>query len=78
MLESAIGESVHIEFASLPNIRLPSDIVPSSRFYKLDTTDPANEMTGGGTYELSCQPGIGHNPVWETIESYTVKHWSSD
>jgi O-succinylbenzoate synthase len=77
MLESAIGESICIEFASLPNITMPNDISPSSRFYKEDTTSPHNEMTPGGTFTLSRQPGIGHNPAWERIRAFTVKRWDS-
>ncbi len=77
MLESAVGESICIEFASLPNIKLPSDIMPSCRFYQPDITEPENVMSRQGTYQLSQQPGIGHNPVWERVESYTVKRWES-
>ncbi|MEA2063809.1 MAG: o-succinylbenzoate synthase [Gemmatimonadota bacterium] len=75
MLESAIGESICIEFASLPNIEMPSDIFPSNRFYKVDTTEPYTEMSGDGTFYPSKKPGIGHDPDLDKIRSLTVKKW---
>ncbi len=75
MLESAIGEAICMEFATLPNILLPSDIVPSSRFYREDTTRPVPRMSIRGTFAPSSQPGIGYDPDPEQIRRLTVSRW---
>jgi len=75
MLESAIGEAICMEFATLPNIRLPSDIVPSDRFYAADTTRPVPVMSARGTFAPSSQPGIGYDPDLEQIGKRTVNRW---
>ncbi|HYE08227.1 MAG TPA: o-succinylbenzoate synthase [Planctomycetota bacterium] len=76
MLESAIGEAICMEFATLPNIRMPSDIFPSAHFYDDDTTSPLPTMSARGTFMPSTRPGIAYDPDWTAIARLTVKSWS--
>jgi len=77
MLESAVGETIAIHFATLPNICLPSDIFPSSRFYRDDITAKPLEMSTNGTFSpesVSCgdfEPD-GHKLSKYTIQAKTV------
>jgi len=77
MLESAIGEAICMEFATLPNIRLPSDIVPSDRFYARDTTRPRPVMSSRGTFLAASQPGFGYDVDLDEIRRLTVKRWAT-
>lgn len=77
MLESSLGEAICVEFASLPNIVVPSDLVPSDRFYSKDTTRPVTVLSPKGTFRLSTKPGLDYEVDEENVRSFTVKKWSS-
>ena len=51
MLESALGSSLCVEVATLPNFTYPGDLFPSSRFYVQDLCDPPVEITPRNTFE---------------------------
>ena len=51
MLESALGEAICIELATLENFTYPGDIFPSSRFYAPDLCQPENVLTPRMTFE---------------------------
>ena len=68
MLESAIGAAHCIALATLPNIRYPSDIFPTSRFYLEDLGQPAVQHSGPATFCASDQPGIGVMPNPKQLE----------
>ena len=53
MLESAVGASHCLTLATLPNVRYPSDIFPSDRFYQEDLGEPATRHSAPGQF---CAP----------------------
>lgn len=62
MLESAVGAHHCLALATLPNIRYPSDIFPSSRFYKEDLSEPEVRLSGPSEVTVSQEPGCGATP----------------
>lgn len=62
MLESAVGAAHCIALATLPNIHYPSDIFPTSRFYREDLGEPAVEHCAPSQFQASPQPGTGVVP----------------
>ena len=67
MMESAVGQSFNIALATLPNIRYPSDIFPSSRFYQEDLGRPQIELSGPSQVRASSEPGTGCEPDLERL-----------
>ncbi len=51
MLESALGASLCVEVATLPNFTFPGGLSPSSRFYTQDLCDPPLTLTERLTFE---------------------------
>jgi len=68
MLESAVGQSHSLALATLPNIRYPSDIFPTNRFYEEDLAEPRMELSGPSRVEASARPGIGCRPNSERLK----------
>lgn len=62
MLESAVGQASAVTLATLDNIQYPSDIFPSSRFYRQDLGTPAMVHSGPSQFTASELPGIGVAP----------------
>lgn len=62
MLESAIGASHCLALATLPNIKYPSDIFPSDRFYTKDLATPAMVHSAPSQFTANPGPGIGAVP----------------
>jgi len=73
MLESAVGASHCVALASLPNIRYPSDIFPTERFYRRDLADPPMRFSAPSQFTASAGPGIGAEPRAEMIESCALE-----
>jgi len=73
MLESAIGQSFNMALATLPNIRYPSDIFPSERFYREDLGEPPITLSGPSRVTASMEPGIGCEPHPERLKRLTVE-----
>lgn len=78
MLESAVGASVCKALGTLPNMKYPSDVFPSSRFYTEDLSTPEIVLSGPSQMTLSDTPGIGAEPdperlVRQTVEKATVR-----
>jgi len=73
MLESAVGMSHNIALATLDNIRYPSDIFPTSRFYREDLAKP--EIILSGPSQVTAQPGagIGVDPDPRQLDKLTVE-----
>jgi O-succinylbenzoate synthase len=74
MLESAVGASHCIALATLPNIRYPSDIFPSRRFYAHDLSRPEIELSGPSQVRASDQSGIGCEPDPEQLRRNQLDH----
>ena len=73
MLESAVGQSHNIAFATLPNIKYPSDIFPTSRFYAADLGEPAIELSGPSEITAPPGPGIGCEPNLERLQRFLLE-----
>ena len=71
MLESSIGQAFSMALATLPNVRYPSDIFPSSRFYEQDL-GPEVELCGPGLMECPDGCGIGVAPDPSRLAARTV------
>ena len=72
MLESALGASFCMALATLPNMKYPSDVFPSTRFYRQDLSAPQLELSGPSQMVLSDTPGAGAEPVPELLAQQTV------
>lgn len=72
MLESAMGASIGVELATLPNFTYPGDIFPSSRFYEQDLSSPPLKLTSRNTFE----PFTGElpSPDPDQLAKLTVSH----
>jgi O-succinylbenzoate synthase len=73
MLESAVGASFCLALATLPNFRYPSDIFPTSRFYKEDLARPPMTHSAPGQFEPSTEPGIGAEPDPDALERLALE-----
>lgn len=76
MLESAIGSSHNLAFATLGNIKYPSDIFPTSRFYHQDLGFPSVEHSAPGLFKASGESGIGVIPDEDLMKSMAVEQAS--
>lgn len=73
MLESAIGASHCIALATLSNIKYPSDIFPTSRFYKQDLTIAPIEHSAPSQFKASDDPGIGVRPEEDLLDKFALE-----
>jgi O-succinylbenzoate synthase len=73
MLESAVGQSHNLALATLPNIRYPSDIFPTSRFYRQDLGVPEMDLSGLSEMRAVAGPGIGCAPHPERLAERLVQ-----
>jgi O-succinylbenzoate synthase len=73
MLESALGAAHCLTLASLPNIRYPSDIFPSRRFYHEDLSRPAMEHSNPGQFDMRMTPGVGAAPDPVALQRMTLE-----
>ena len=72
MLESALGASFCMALSTLPNMKYPSDVFPSTRFYERDLSAPPLELSGPSQMVLNETPGAGAEPVPELLEQQTI------
>ncbi len=73
MLESGIGAAHCLAAATLPNIKYPSDVFPSSRFFHKDLSVPDWHLTGPSKMTALDAPGIGCDPNPEMLEKCTIE-----
>lgn len=73
MLESAIGASYAKALATMPNIKYPSDIMPSNRFYQKDLSVPETVLSGPSQMTVSMEPGVGAEPDHQRLAEWTVE-----
>jgi o-succinylbenzoate synthase len=73
MLESAVGASHCLALATLPNIRYPSDIFPSDRFYERDLSEPAMQHSAPGRFRAGMKPGVGAEPNPDALRRMTLE-----
>jgi o-succinylbenzoate synthase len=68
-----VGQAHNIAFATLPNIKYPSDIFPTRRFYAEDLGEPRLELSGPSEITAPPGPGIGCEPHPERLERLQVE-----
>lgn len=73
MLESAIGSAHMLALATLPNIRYPSDILPTDRGYERDLATPPTVHSAPSQFTANDGPGIGVEPDPEMLERCTLE-----
>ena len=73
MLESSLGASFCAALATLPNIKYPSDIFPSNRFYKQDFSAPETTLSGPSQITVSMEPGVGAKPDSSRLEKMKIE-----
>jgi o-succinylbenzoate synthase len=73
MLESPIGANHCLALATLPNIKYPSDIFPTSRFYEKDIADPPMILSSPGEFYARMEPGIGAEPDPKKFEKSIIE-----
>jgi len=71
MLESALGQAPSLALATLPNVRYPSDIFPSRRFYAADLAEPELSLSGPGMADAPLRPGHGWQPDPRRLARWT-------
>ena len=62
MLESAVGANHCLALATLDNVKYPSDVFPSDRFYCPDLSDPPVVLSGPSRATALPAPGCGAAP----------------
>lgn len=72
MFESAIGNGVSAELATLPNFKYPADIFPSKVFYIEDLASPEISLYAPGKIAVSEVPGLPYEPKEDMLESNTI------
>ncbi len=72
MLESAIGQAHSTALATLPNMRYPADIFPSSRFYAQDLAMPQLFLDAPSQVRATAVPGIGCEPHPDQLRQHLV------
>jgi o-succinylbenzoate synthase len=72
MLESAVGARHCLALATCGNIRYPSDIFPTERFYRQDLAEPAMVLSGPGQMTASDSPGCGAEPLPDRLENMSL------
>jgi O-succinylbenzoate synthase len=77
MLESAVGQSHSLALATLPNVKYPSDLFPSQRYYREDLGVPELALCAPSQMRAPDAPGIGRAPHPQRLARLTVQTWSS-
>ncbi len=73
MLESAVGQNHSIALATLSNIRYPSDIFPSNRFYGEDLARPQIDCCAPSQIKAQDADGIGVEPDQQLLDRLTIQ-----
>ncbi len=76
MLETGIGRGFNVALATLPNVKYPSDISASRRYFKKDIVTEPWEINRRGEMEVRKEPGIGVEIDWPYLES--IRMWRKE
>ena len=72
--ETGIGRAYSAALASLPHLKLPSDISPSGRYWREDTVTPNWEMSADGSMSVPItRTGLGVTVDVDMIDNHTVR-----
>ncbi len=74
MLESSLGGHQCLAIATLDNVKYPSDVFPSARFYREDLCDPPLELSGPSRMTAPDTPGSGTTPNESRLLEQTLHH----
>lgn len=78
MLESAVGSSVCVELATLPNFTYPGDLFPTSRFYARDLANTSMELTQDNNFVPFTGPMPEPDPEMLSKETVNFKALAAD
>jgi O-succinylbenzoate synthase len=73
MPELGIGQAQGIHFATLSNIKYPTDIEPSARWFVDDYVAPAIELSSPGRFSVPTRPGLGFEVDHAKVRHYQVR-----
>jgi len=77
LLETGIGRSANLAFASLPGVTLPSDISATDRYYAPDLTEPPFVLGPNSTIAAPTGPGIGVEVKLDRVREAAAR-WERD
>ena len=77
LLETGVGRSANLAFASLPGVTLPSDISATDRYYNPDLTEPPFALGPNSTIAAPTGPGIGVAVDEERVAAAAAR-WQQD
>lgn len=72
MLETGVGRGFNVALTTLPNVKYPSDVSASNRYYEKDIVVEPWEVDSQGRIWAPEKPGIGVEIDWEYLEKITV------
>lgn len=71
MLETGVGRAYALAFAGMALCDLPTDLGPSSRYFREDLTDPV-ELLPGGRLAIPDRPGASAAPHRDRLDAATI------
>ncbi len=76
MPELGIGSAQAIMFAAHPGCSYPTDVEPSSRWYKDDILQESIALQEHRLTMPSSAPGLGFSVDMKSLDRYSLRHWS--
>ena len=73
MLESSLGGYINAALATLSNVKYPSDIFPTDRFYEKDLCVPEMVLSGPSEITLPEAAGIGAEPEASMLDKMKLE-----
>jgi o-succinylbenzoate synthase len=77
MMETGIGRSANLAFASLPGVTLPCDISATDRYYNPDITEPPFVLEAGSRIRVPTGSGIGVEVQRDRLEAAAAR-WRAE
>lgn len=77
LLETGIGRSANLAFASLPAVTLPCDISATDRYYDPDLTEPPFVLGANSRIIAPTAPGIGVEVRTDRVEA-AAQRWTDE
>jgi len=74
LMETGIGRSANLAFASLPAVTLPCDISATDRYYDPDLTEPPFMLGANSRIAAPTAPGIGVTVQMDRVEA-AAQRW---
>ncbi len=77
LMETGVGRSANLAFASLPAVTLPCDISATDRYYDPDLTEPPFVLGANSRIYAPTQPGMGVKVDIGRVEAATQR-WANE